>query len=344
MELEKLLKMTKTLIIAEIGVNHNGSLEKAKQLIENAYKAGADVVKFQTFSADKLTLPSAKTAKYQLNQTNIDSQHKLLKNLELRDEQFIELKAYCDHIGIEFLSTAFDINSMKFLLELGIRRIKIPSGEITNFPFLKFISKTSLPILLSTGMANEEEVKFAVKTLKRNGVKSDMITVLHCTSNYPAKPSELNLNAIKTLAKNTGLKVGYSDHSKGHYASIAAITLGARVIEKHITISKNDPGPDHQASMEVSDFIFFVKQIRQLEKSMGDGIKIPVKSELDSRKSVRKSIVSSCPISKNEIFSEENLTTKRPETGLSAKYWEKIIGRNAKRSYKANEQIDQCEI
>ena len=304
LELEKLLKMTKTLIIAEIGVNHNGSLEKAKQLIENAYKAGADVVKFQTFSADKLTLPSAKTAKYQLNQTNIDSQHKLLKNLELRDEQFIELKAYCDQIGIEFLSTAFDINSMKFLLELGIRRIKISSGEITNFPFLKFISKTSLPILLSTGMANEEEVKFAVKTLKRTGVKSDMITVLHCTSNYPAKPSELNLNAIKTLAKNTGLKVGYSDHSKGHYASIAAITLGARVIEKHITISKNDLA---QIIKPVWRFptSFFVKQIRQLEKSMGDGIKIPVKSELDSRKSVRKSIVRVAPYLRMKSFQKK---------------------------------------
>ena len=336
--------MNKVTIIAEIGVNHDGDVNKAKKLITGAKSAGADVVKFQTFSADNLASPSAAAATYQQLSTKIRSQHKLLAGLELTRQEFRELKEYCDVSNIEFLSTAFDVDSLNFLLSLGMQRIKVPSGEITNTPLLNHISAQNKDIILSTGMSTEAEVLHALNILSVDGRKRNKITVLHCTTNYPAQIHELNLLALSLLKSKTELEIGYSDHSIGDMAAIMSIALGARIIEKHITLDNNSSGPDHKASMEIDEFARFVDTIRKAEIALGEEVKTPSPSEIDNRKLVRKSIYTSKVIEKGEIFDDTNLTTKRPADGVSPLHWNDLIGKPSKRFYEADERVDINEI
>lgn len=331
-------------IIAEVGVNHNGDANIAMELAHQARDAGADIVKYQSFEADELVLPTAPTAKYQNANTKEDYQIKLLKKLQLSNHDQAKIKNYCDKIGIEFLSTGFEQNSLKKLIQLGIKRIKIPSGEITNTPFLEFISAQKLPIILSTGMSSLDEVVQAHNTLIYNGADRNSVSVLHCTSNYPAADDELNLRALTTIANTLDTNIGYSDHSIGIEASLAAAALGATIIEKHITLDKTMYGPDHKASMEINDFKDFVKSLRRIEVALGQTTKKPSTTELSTRELVRKSIVSTQMIKVGEVFDTHNLTTKRPGTGLSAIKWHDLIGKTAKRDYSSNELIDSHEI
>jgi len=339
------LNMTNTVqIIAEVGVNHNGDINLAKNLAAAALDAGADIVKFQSFDPDELVIPSAKTAQYQNKNTEECYQIELLRKLQLSEQEQIEIFKYCNDIGVEFLSTAFEKKSLIKLLRLGIKRIKIPSGEITNTPFLEFIGSLNLPIILSTGMANLEEIEQALNTLKKNGATKETITVLHCTSNYPATDAELNLRALTTIANSFDTEIGYSDHSLGKEASNAAVALGAKVIEKHITLDRSMLGPDHIASMEISEFQDFVKSIRRTETILGEPIKKPTFSEQLTLKLVRKSIVALTDVKAGELFSADNVTTKRPGTGLSAVKWQDLIGKKSERNYQKNELIDDKEI
>lgn len=331
-------------IIAEVGVNHNGDANIAIELARLACDAGADIVKYQSFDAEELVLPTASTTKYQKDNTQKEYQIKLLKKLQLSENDQSKIKNYCDKIGIEFLSTGFEQSSLKTLIQLGIKRIKIPSGEITNTPFLEFISAQKLPIILSTGMSSLDEVIHAYHTLVNNGVDKNSITVLHCTSNYPAAYDELNLRALTTIANTLGTDVGYSDHSIGNEASLAAAALGATIIEKHITLEKTMDGPDHKASMEINDFKDFVKSIRRIEVALGQTTKQPSATELSTRELVRKSIVSTQVIRVGDVFDTHNLTTKRPGFGLSAVRWNDLIGKTAMRNYSINELIDPHEI
>ena len=336
--------MNKVTVIAEIGVNHDGDVRKAKQLVMGAKLAGADIVKFQTFSANSLASISAATAKYQKASTKAGSQHELLANLELTRQEFTELKEFCDYSRIEFLSTAFDLDSLEFLLSLGMERIKVPSGEITNTPLLNRIAAEKKHIILSTGMSSEDEIAYALDILSRNGTERKKITVLHCTTNYPAQLNELNLRALSLLASKTGLEIGYSDHSLGSMASIIAISLGASIIEKHITLNNNASGPDHKASMQIDEFTRFVEIIRETEIALGEEVKAPTLSEIENRQLVRKSIYTTKIVRKGEIFDTTNLTTKRPADGLSPLYWNELIGRASKRFYSADERVDKNEI
>lgn len=331
----------KTLIIAEAGVNHNGSLELAIELVDVAVAAGADIVKFQTFSAEKLVVADAKMADYQKINMNSDcSQFEMLKDIELSKDKLIYIRDYCNEKNIEFLSTAFDIEAQSLLVELGCKRIKVASGELTNKPFLKDLVRYQLPVLLSTGMADLNEVEWAVQTLIREGLDKNKVSILHCTTNYPAQFNQLNLLAIKTLKDHFDVPVGYSDHSLGFEAAIVAVSLGAFAIEKHITTDKDLPGPDHAASMTPDEFCSFVTHIRNTETSLGDGIKTPHTVELKNRLVTRKSLVAQKPIQKNELLSLENITTKRPGTGISAQFIDELIGKKSNRNYKINELID----
>ena len=328
------------LVIAEAGVNHNGDIEIAKTLIDVAADAKADIVKFQTFSADQQVTKSASKAEYQKLTTNIhESQHSMLKNLELSVEMHSELINHCKKRIIEFISTAFDIQSVNLLQSLGQRLFKIPSGEITNFPYLEHIGKIGKPIILSTGMSTLNEIKIALDILQKAGTSKSLITVLHCTTSYPVPMSDVNLLAMRTIKDEFEVKVGYSDHTLGIEIPIAAVALGASVIEKHFTLDRNLPGPDHKASLEPNELQEMIRTIRNVEQGIGDGIKKVMPSEAGNRDIVRKSIVVIKEIKKGDIFTSENLSTKRPGNGMSPMNWNLIIGKSSKHNYEIDELI-----
>ena len=324
----------KTLVIAEAGVNHNGDIEIAKKLIDIAADAGADLVKFQTFSADRLVTQNASKAEYQILATDeIESQHAMLRRLELTEAMHHELINHCANREIGFFSTGFDIESVNFLAGLGQELFKIPSGEITNLPFLQYIGGLRKKVLISTGMSNMHEVAASISALELAGTPKDKITVLHCTSSYPAEMSDVNLRAMLSIQGEFGVDVGYSDHTLGTEVAIAAVALGAKVIEKHFTLDRNMSGPDHKASLEPDELIKMVAGIRSIEKALGDGNKVITQNELQNRSVARKSIVASRDIQVGEVFTVDNLTTKRPGTGISPMEWEQVIGTKAKQSY-----------
>jgi N,N'-diacetyllegionaminate synthase len=327
-------------IIAEAGVNHNGNKEMALELIDCAITAGTDAVKFQTFSAEKLVTRTARKAEYQIaNLGNTGGQLEMLKNLELSPQSFIDLSEKCARLGILFMSTAFDESSIDLLHKIGCVPWKIPSGEITNLPYLRRIGSFGEKIILSTGMATLGEVESAVVALEAAGTNRDFITLLHCTSEYPAPYNEVNLKAMVTMGHALGMSYGYSDHTSGIEVSIAAVALGATVIEKHFTIDKNLPGPDHKSSLNPIELVEFVRSIRNVENALGDGIKRPTLSESHNIFHVRKSIVAALPIKAGERFSTVNITTKRPGNGISPMRWDEIVGQIAKRDYSVDEEI-----
>lgn len=333
--------MNHTLVIAEAGVNHNGDLQLAFQLVEAAAQAGADVVKFQTFQAHELATDEADKAAYQKETTGeSETQLGMLQKLELTPEQHLQLIDHCQACGIEFLSTAFDPVSIDLLASLTLARWKVPSGEITNLPYLRKIGSLNQPVILSTGMANLGEIEAAIDVLEQAGTSRDQITVLHCTTEYPAPLDEVNLRAMQSIAHAFGVAVGYSDHTDGIAVPIAAVAMGATVIEKHLTLDRTMDGPDHQASLEPDQFAAMLQGIRAIERALGDGIKRPTASERANLPIVRKSIVASRAIQAGEPFSAENITAKRPGTGISPMYWDALIGRKAMRFYAPDELIE----
>lgn len=327
-----------TLIIAEAGVNHNGSLATAKKLVDVAKDSGADIVKFQTAKLDSLVSKHAPMAEYQKNNTGkTESQKEMLRRLLLPFGDFIKLAEYCEQSGITFLSTPFDIESVEFLNDL-VTVWKIPSGEITNYPYLVKIAETRKPIILSTGMCELFEIDEAVDVLKKNG--SGEITLLHCCTQYPTEFEDVNLKAMRTLRERYRLAVGYSDHSRGIEVSVAAVAMGAAVIEKHFTLDKNMEGPDHKASLEPAELKAMVQSIRNIEKAMGTGMKKPSKSEIPNRDIARKSIIAKKYIKKGEVLSSDNLTTKRPGNGISPMMWNRVAGTKAVRDFYEDERIE----
>ncbi len=330
------------LIIAEAGVNHNGSMEIAKQLVDAAVDAGVDIIKFQTFNAEKLVSKSAKQAEYQ--KKNIgdgnDSQYEMLKKLELSKENHEELIAYCKKKGIRFWSTAFDFESMDYLHSLNLGLWKIPSGEITNYPYLRKIATYREDIIMSTGMCEEQDIQYAIDVLVKFGTKKEQIILLHCNTQYPTPFQDVNLKAMNTIKETFGIQVGYSDHTQGIEVPIAAVALGATVIEKHFTIDRNLPGPDHKASLEPNELKAMVNAIRNIEQALGDGIKKVSESEKGNISVARKSIVAACSIKRGELLSENNLTVKRPGNGLSPMRWEEVIGTKAIKDYNEEDQIE----
>ena len=326
--------MDKVFIIAEAGVNHNGSLEIAKQLVDKALWAGADCIKFQTFKAENLVNKTAKKAEYQVNNTGgSENQLDMLKKLELSFGDFIELKKYCGKKGIMFLSTPFDIESIEFLEPL-IEMFKIPSGEITNLPYLRKINSYKKEVILSTGMADLDEIQAALNVLK-----NCRVTLLHCTTEYPCPYGAVNMKAMLTMKNKFNLPVGYSDHTQGIEIPVMAVSMGAKIIEKHFTLDKNMEGPDHKASLEPYELKAMVQEIRHVEKAFGMGIKAPQEAEKKNIEITRKSIVAKCDIKKGEKFSEKNLTCKRPGNGISPMKWDEIIGKTAQKDYKEDELI-----
>ncbi|MCZ2845033.1 MAG: N-acetylneuraminate synthase [Candidatus Bathyarchaeota archaeon] len=328
-------------IIAEAGVNHNGDLQQARKLIDAAAYAGVDYVKFQTFKANKLVTRKADRAAYQNQNTgNRDSQYEMLKKLELSEEDHWELVDYCKEKGIKFLSTGFDEDSLYFLNSLGIDLAKIPSGEITNMPYLKTMAKLFPKIVLSTGMADINEVKQAYKVLLDNGARPENIVVLHCNTEYPTPMEDVNLKAMLHIRNELNTEVGYSDHTLGIEVPIAAVAMGAKFIEKHFTLDRNLPGPDHRASLEPEELKNMVLAIRNIEKAIsGSGLKEPSSSEMKNKPVARKSIVALRAIKKGETFTKENLTVKRPGTGTSPMFWDSIIGKRAEKDYEPDEFI-----
>jgi N,N'-diacetyllegionaminate synthase len=329
------------LIIAEAGVNHNGSMDTAKKLIDAAAEAGVDYVKFQTFKADKMVTKTASRATYQdTNTRDKDSQFDMLKKLEISEEMHLELIHYCESKNIKFLSTAFDLESLAFLKSLGLELAKIPSGEITNLPYLRAMAKLFPEIILSTGMANMDEIKAAFRVLIENGTKQENITILHCNTEYPTPMGDVNLKAMLHIKKELGVEIGYSDHTLGIEVPIAAVALGAKVIEKHFTLDSNLPGPDHKASLEPEELKAMVTSIRNIELSIsGSGIKEPSVSESKNKSIVRKSIVAGINILKGEIFSESNLAVKRPGIGMDPMTWDNVLGTRAVKDYKQDDLI-----
>ena len=332
--------MKHVLIIAEAGVNHNGSTEIAKQLIDAAAVAGVDYVKFQTFKAEKLVTKDAKQAEYQQRNAADDSQYAMLKKLELSEAQHEELIAYCQKKGVKFLSTAFDMESVEYLHSLKLGLWKIPSGEITNYPYLKAIAQYGEPVILSTGMCEMEDVRNAVDVLCKHGLKKEQITVLHCNTEYPTPMQDVNLKAVQEIKNANDVKVGYSDHTQGIEVPIAAVAMGADVIEKHFTLDKALPGPDHKASLEPNELKAMVDAIRNIEQALGDGKKHVSESESKNIAIARKSIIAARDIKKGETLTEENLCVKRPGNGISPMRWEEVIGTCAKRDFKADELIE----
>jgi N,N'-diacetyllegionaminate synthase len=329
------------IIIAEAGVNHNGSLSLAKKLIDVAADAGADLVKFQTFSADRLVTRQAKKADYQTEATgNVETQHQMLSRLELSVSMHHELIAYCAKREIGFFSTGFDIESVNFLISLGINHFKIPSGEITNLPYLRHIGQFSKHVIISTGMATLGDIEASIDVLEQAGTPRSFITVLHCTTEYPTPMEEVNLRAMQSIQAAFGVATGYSDHTAGIEVSIAAAALGATVIEKHFTLDKNLPGPDHKASLEPDELKAMVNAIRNIEIALGDGIKRLTPSEALNKPVARKSLVASKAIKAGEVFSVENITTKRPGIGISPMNWDTVIGSKAVRDFMADELIE----
>jgi N,N'-diacetyllegionaminate synthase len=330
----------KTLIIAEAGVNHNGDISLAKKLIDIAAQAGADIVKFQTFNADRIVTRTAKKANYQIKSTDSgESQHDMLNRLELTEAMHLELIAHCKMRNIDFLSTGFDIESIDLLSNLGIECFKIPSGEITNLPYLRHIGQLNKKIILSTGMSTLDDIESAIDILEHAGTPRTKITVLHCTTEYPTPMVDVNLRAMQSIHAACGTVVGYSDHTQGIEVSIAAVALGAAVIEKHFTLNRNLPGPDHQASLEPEELNAMVKAIRNIELTLGDGIKRLTNSEIRNISTLRKSLVAKRAIKAGEIFTAENVTTKRPGTGISPMQWDKVLGKTAQRNFSLDELI-----
>jgi len=333
-------KKDKLLVIAEIGVNHNGSLALAKKLVLIAKYAKADYVKFQTFEAKNLVTFRAKSAPYQVK--NLKKNYKqidFLKKLELNKEKHIKLLKFCKKINMKFLSSPFDIESAKLLKSIGLKEIKIPSGEINNYPLLEETAKFAKKIFLSTGMSNLREVGHALNIFYKNKISKKNIFLLHCVSSYPAPLNELNLLSMKTMENKFKVKVGFSDHTLGSEASMCAVTIGAKVIEKHITTNSKLHGPDHKASMNPDDFKFFVKKLRNIKDILGNGVKKITKSETFTKKLVRKSIVAKIEIKKGEIFDISNITCKRPEGGISPIFWKSIIGKKSKYFFKPDDFI-----
>lgn len=329
------------LVIAEAGVNHNGDLALAKQLIDAAADAGADLVKFQTFSADRLVTLEAEKADYQSVTTgSTETQHQMLRRLELSADMHYELIAHCATREIGFFSTGFDIESVNFLISLGINHFKIPSGEITNLPYLRHIGQFSKPVIISTGMATLGEIEAAIDVLIQAGTTRSLITVLHCTTEYPTPMSEVNLHAMQSIQAAFGVAVGYSDHTVGTEIAIAAAALGATVIEKHFTLDRNLPGPDHKGSLEPAELKVMVSAIRNIEVAMGDGIKRLTVSETRNKPVVRKSLVASKAIKAGELFSAENITIKRPGTGISPMNLDAVMGCKAVRDFSVDELIE----
>jgi len=330
----------KTFIIAEAGVNHNGRLDLAKRLIDVAAEAGADAVKFQTFRADLLVRRNTPKAEYQRETTGkSESQYEMLKRLELTPDDFKKLMQHCQKKKIVFLSSPFALESIDMLNKLGLRIFKIPSGEITNLPYLRKIGSLKKKIILSTGMAYAREIKDALKILIKAGTDKKNITLLHCNTEYPTDVKDVNLRAMLTLQKAFNVQIGYSDHTLGIEVPIAAVALGATVIEKHFTLDKKMKGPDHKASLEPGELKAMVNAIRNVEIALGDGIKKPSDSEKKNIPVVRRSIVAATEIKKGELFSAKNLTVKRPGSGISPMQWDKVIGRRAKRNFLAEEMI-----
>lgn len=333
-------KRKPVLIIAEAGVNHNGNIELAKKLIDCAVSASADLIKFQTFKADLLVTPSASLVGYQINKNlSENSQYNLLKKLELNYETHQILINYCKEKGISFFSTPFDLESVNMLANLGQVLFKIPSGEITNYPLLQHIGRLNCELILSTGMSNLLEIEKALSILEQSGTDRSKVSLLHCTTEYPAPIDEVNLNAMLTLKQKFGLRVGYSDHTIGFEVSFAAVAMGATIIEKHFTVDKNLPGPDHKASLDPKELKEFVSGIRNVESAFGDGLKHASESEKKNITLVRRSIVAKKIIKKGEIFTVLNMDVKRPENGISAVHWEKVLGKKAKKDFKKNDLI-----
>ncbi|NBK93799.1 N-acetylneuraminate synthase [bacterium 1XD21-13] len=328
----------KCLIIAEAGVNHNGRLDLAMQLCDAAKNAGADVVKFQTWKTEKIITQSVSQAEYQIKNTGSqESQYNMLKHLELTYEEFRKIKQYCDKIGIMFASTADEEDSLDFLIGLGIPFIKIGSSDIGNLPFLRYIGRKKMPIILSTGMSTLAEVDISVNALKEEGTED--ITLLHCTTDYPCLYQDVNLKAMLTLKESFHLPVGYSDHTTGIEIANAAVSLGAKVIEKHFTLNRHMGGPDHAASMEPREFKEMVKTIRNIELALGDGLKRPTQKERNIRDVVKKRIVASKDIVRGETLSSENICVKRNDTGEEAVMWDHIVGIKAERDYKRDKGL-----
>lgn len=326
-------------VIAEAGVNHNGSLDLAKKLVDAAKDAGADCVKFQTFVSKNIVSKNAVKAEYQKQQTEPDeSQQDMLKKLELTFDEFIQLNEYCINKNIEFMSTAFDFDSIDFLDSLEMGAWKVPSGDITNLPYLIKIANLNKPVILSTGMSTIEDIRNAIKVLTENGVAE--LTVLHCTTEYPTPFEDVNLRAMNTIKEEFKVKVGYSDHTKGIEVPIAAVALGATVIEKHFTLDRNMNGPDHKASLEPIELKAMIDSIRHIEMALGNGMKQPAESEKKNMAVARKSIIASQEIKLGEIFTEENLTVKRPGDGISPMRWFDIIGKSASRDFEEDELIE----
>jgi N-acetylneuraminate synthase len=330
----------KTLIIAEAGVNHNGSISMAKQLIVDAATAGADLVKFQSFITGKSIAQYAPKADYQKGNTGTDeSQFEMIRKLELSKADHELLIEECNRHGIGFFSTAFDTESFDMLVNMGIKQVKIPSGELTNLPLLRYMTRLGLPVILSTGMANMGEIEAAIEVIENSGTPRNLITVLHCTTEYPTPMNEVNLRAMLSIKSAFGVEVGYSDHTPGIEIPIAAVALGATVIEKHFTLDRNLPGPDHLASLEPSELKAMVNAIRNIEMALGDGIKRPSASEIKNIPIARKSLVATKSIRVGESFSADNMGTKRPGTGISPMLWDDVLGRKATRDFIKDELI-----
>ena len=332
--------MKKTFIIAEAGVNHNGSLELARQMVDAAADIGADAIKFQTFTAEKLVCQHAEKAEYQKHQADkSETQFEMIKKLELGLSEHENLISLCKEKNIYFLSSPFDIDSIDLLHRLQLTTFKIPSGEITNLPYLRKIGTLKKKVILSSGMSDLSEIGDALVVLEKAGLPRGQITVLHCNTQYPTLFEDVNLKAMQTISTVFGVKVGYSDHTLGIEVPIAAVAMGASVIEKHFTLDKNMKGPDHRSSLEPSEFKAMVQAIRNIEKTFGTGIKKPSPSELKNRVIARKSIVAAQPIFAGEKFTNNNLTVKRPGTGVSPMLWDKVIGQVAQKDYEKDELI-----
>lgn len=325
-------------IIAEAGVNHNGKFELACKLVDAAKEAGVDCIKFQTFKSEKLVSHNAQKAEYQKITTGDEAQVDMLKKLELSYEEFIDLKKYCDKVGITFLSTPFDLDSIVFLNSIDMPFWKIPSGEITNYPYLVALARTKKPVVMSTGMCNLEEIRDAVRVLTDNGVKD--IKILHCNTEYPTPYEDVNLKAMQTIKNQFGYDVGYSDHTIGIEVPIAAVAMGATIIEKHFTLNRNMEGPDHKASLEPGEFAEMVRDIRNIEMAIGDGDKIPSPSERKNKAVARKSIVAKEKIKKGDILTEKNITVKRPGSGINPMRWNDVLGTKAIKDFEEDELIE----
>lgn len=334
--------MNKTIIIAEAGVNHNGDLNNAFKLVDAAVEAGVDYIKFQTFKAEKLVSKNAKKADYQIQNTknSEDSQLNMLKKLELSHEDHEKLISYCRERNINFFSTAFDLDSLSYLKEIGLDLVKIPSGEITNLPYLRMAAKLFSKVIISTGMCTMDDISAAVKVFKNEGIALDQITILHCNTEYPTPMQDVNLKAMLAIEKEFGTAIGYSDHTLGIEIPIASVALGAKVIEKHFTLNNKWEGPDHAASLEPLELKAMVSSIRNIEQAIsGSGIKEPSDSEKKNIAIARKSIVAKVDIKKGDVFSEENITVKRPGNGISPMEWDNVIGKLAQFDFEADSII-----